>query len=95
MKTKTETPLLVTTAHKGVFFGVGQVTTEKIIELKRARMCVYWSAEVKGVLGLASSGPTSNCKVGPTVPSILIQDVTAIVEVTPEAAKAWETSVWK
>lgn len=87
--------LLVTTAHKGVFAGYGVKSESKIIELSKARMCVYWSAEVKGVLGLASSGPTSNCKVGPAVSSILLQDVTAVIDVSPEAEKAWETIVWK
>jgi len=93
-KTK-DIALLVTTAHRGVFFGYGKKTKEKIIELTQVRMCVYWSAEVKGVLGLASTGPTSNCKVGPAVSKILLQDVTAIVDVSPEAEKAWETVVWK
>lgn len=94
-KEPNQSPLLVTTAHRGVFYGYGVKTKDKTIELARARMCVYWSAEVKGVLGLAATGPTSNCKVGPAVPSILLQDVTAIMDVTPEAEKAWETVAWK
>jgi hypothetical protein len=87
-------PLLVTTVHKGVFFGYGQLTTEKIIRLERARMAVYWSADVKGVLGLANCGPKADCRIGPAVPAITLQDVTAVVEVSEAAAKAWETQPW-
>lgn len=50
MKTKTKTrkanvsdkiALVVTTEHKGVFFGYGVPTTEKTIRIEQARMCVY------------------------------------------------------
>ena len=85
-----EKPLLVTTAHKGVFFGYGLPTEAKTVRLKRARMCVYWSADVRGVLGLAGKGPTTNCKIGPAVPSITLQDVTSVVEVSDVARLAWE-----
>jgi hypothetical protein len=97
MAKKPETvPLLVTTA-KGVFFGYGygQPTTAKIIRIARARMCVYWAAECKGVLGLAAAGPTANCKIGPAVPTLTIQDVTAVAECSPEAAKKWEEGPWR
>ena len=87
-------PLLVTTAHKGVFFGYGNVTTDKIIRLEKAKVCVYWSAECKGVLGLATSGPTQSCKIGPAVPAITLQDVTSITEVTPGATANWEKEIW-
>lgn len=87
-------PLLVTTAHRGVFFGYGQATEEKIIRLERARMAVYWSADVKGVIGLAQIGPTARCRIGPPAPKIILQDVTAVMEVSEAAAKAWESEPW-
>jgi hypothetical protein len=83
--TDNQKPLLVTTEHKGVFFGYGQPTTEKIITLHDARMCVYWSADVHGVVGLAAKGPTAGCKVGPACPSITLQGVTAVMECSPTA----------
>jgi hypothetical protein len=92
---KKSVPLMVTTAHKGVFFGYGQPTNAKTIRITQARMCVYWSADCKGVLGLASGGPTASCKVGPAVPALTIMDVTSITEVSPEAAQAWEAAPWK
>jgi hypothetical protein len=94
MSTKNNIPLLVTTAHKGVFFGYSKLTKNKTIRLEQARMCVYWSAECKGVLGLASTGPTKNCKVGPAVPALTLQDVTSVTEVSKEAAEQWEKGHW-
>lgn len=88
-------PLLITTAHRGVFFGYGEPTDQKIIRIERARMCVYWSSECKGVMGLASTGPTKNCKIGPEVPAIILQEVTAVTEVSEVAAKEWEKGFWQ
>lgn len=38
---KAERAVLVTTAHRGVFFGYAKDTTGPTINLSRARMCVY------------------------------------------------------
>lgn len=91
---KKSIPLIVTTEHRGVFFGYGQVTTEKIIRLTDVQMCVYWSSDLKGVLGLASTGPTKQCKIGPTAPAMTLQGVTSIIEVSDEAAKKWRDQPW-
>ena len=94
-KAKSEQPVLVTTEYRGVFFGYMDVTPENgSITIKRARNCVYWSSDVRGFMGLASSGPTKNCKVGPAVPSITLSKVTAVVEVEPKAAEQWEKAPW-
>jgi hypothetical protein len=94
-KTQTKTnliPVLVTTEHKGVFFGYGEagIPADRVVRIERARMCIYWSADVGGVLGLAASGPSSNCKIGPAVPAITLQAVTSVVEASPEAAAKWD-----
>lgn len=94
MKNDKKVPLLVTTEHKGVFFGYGTPTTNKTIRIEQARMCVYWSADVKGVLGLAQSGPTKGCKITPKVPAITLQKVTSVTEATLDAAEAWEKGNW-
>jgi hypothetical protein len=87
-------PLIVTTEHRGVFFGYGQVTTEKTIRLTDVQMCVYWSSDLKGVLGLASVGPTKQCKIGPPAPAMTLQGVTSIIEVSSEAEAKWKTQPW-
>lgn len=85
---------LVTTAHRGVFFGRGPRQEGKVVVLKDAQMCVFWSANMRGVLGLASSGPDRNCKITKPVPEIILQEVTSFVEVTPEAALKWKEAPW-
>jgi len=91
---KKKQALVVTTEKKGVFFGYGHAASSKTIRLENARMCVYWSVDVKGVLGLASGGPTKNCRVTPAVPAITLQGVTAVMEATPQSAAAWEAQPW-
>ena len=88
-----ERPVLVTTAHKGVFFGYATKTDGPQISLKRARLCVYWSADLRGFMGLATVGPNKGCKIGPAA-DIDLRDITAVVEVSDVAAKAWEKEPW-
>jgi hypothetical protein len=85
--------VLVTTAHRGVFFGYADDTDGETIILKRARLCVYWPAECKGFMGLAASGPTKNAKIGPAA-DITLRNITAVLECTPAAVKAWEAAPW-
>ena len=94
MAKKAERAVLVTTAHRGVFFGYATDTDGDVIELKRARLCVHWSADVKGFMGLAAGGPTKSCRIGPAVPSIELRKITAVIGVSPEAAAAWEAQPW-
>jgi hypothetical protein len=95
MANKNGIPLVVTTAHRGVFFGFGRPTTNKTIRLTNAQMCIYWSSDVKGVLGLAAKGPTADCKIGPPVPAMTLQDVTGVVEASDEARSAWGKQPWR
>ena len=90
-----EQAVLVTTEFRGVFFGyMIEPPVNGSITIKRAQNCVYWSADVKGFMGLASMGPTKSCKIGPAVPSLTLSKVTAVVEVTPEAAEKWMKAPW-
>lgn len=90
------TPVVVTTAHRGVFFGylANGIRDSKTAELTEARMCLYWSAETRGVMGLASGGPAKGSKIGPAVPRMTLQDVTAVMDATPEAVTAWQAALW-
>lgn len=91
---KNERPVIVCTEHRGVFFGYAKDTDGDTIKLMRARNCVYWSADVKGFLGLAATGPNANCKIGQQAPAITLRKITAVLEVSPEAVKAWEAAPW-
>ena len=90
-------PVVVTTEHRGVFFGYVKDDSElpQKITLSQARMCVYWSSDTKGVLGLAATGPTKSCRVGLAVPKFEAWKITGVIECTPEATEAWESGPWK
>lgn len=89
-------PVVVTTSHRGVFFGyhtpIEHIPTE--IKLLNARMCIYWPSENKGVLGLASDGPLKGSRIGPQVPDILLNNIDAVIGVTAQAVKRWEAQPW-
>lgn len=88
--------VVVTTSHRGVFFGqLAGPRDGKTVRLTGAQMCVYWSADVQGVLGLARSGPSKSCKVTRSVPGITtLHDVTAVMDATGEAVDAWQDRPW-
>lgn len=92
-------PVLVTTEYRGVFFGYveGELKADENREmtLSNARNCLYWSSDCKGFLGLASSGPTEACRVGPQVQFLTLYGVTSIAPVNAEAVKKWEEAPWK
>jgi hypothetical protein len=90
----THRPVLVTTAHRGVFFGYAHDTAGETIALQKARLCVYWSSDCKGFMGLAAGGPTAGCRIGPPA-DITLRNITAVVEVSPAAVAAWEAAPWK
>lgn len=85
--------MLVTTAHKGVFFGYATETSGTTIKLRAARNCIYWPSEQKGFLGLASEGPIKGSRVGPAA-DIEVRDITCVAECTEAAASAWERAPW-
>lgn len=88
-------PVVVTTEHRGVFFGfLNGPDDTSIVVLTDAQMCVYWSADVRGVLGLASSGPSQASRVTAPVARIVVQAVTAVMDASEDAVAAWQTRPW-
>ena len=90
-------PVLVTTKHKGVFFGYVENETDldfNETKLFDARAGIYYSADMKGTFGLASKGPSNGCRIGPAAPWILLNDITAFAACTEEAASRWESAPW-
>jgi len=85
--------VVITTKHKGVFFGYTAQTSGKTIKLERGRNCLYWKENVKGFIGLAVTGPLDGSRVGPAA-NIEIRDITSVVECSPEAVAAWEKQPW-
>ena len=93
MAVKKSRPVIVTTAHRGVFFGYASKTDGETIQLARARLCVFWSRDVRGFMGLAANGPSAQCRIGPPA-DITLRSITAVLEVTPAAVEAWEAAPW-
>jgi hypothetical protein len=91
---KSERAVLVTTSHRGVFFGYAGDIDGEAINLRAGRNCLSWTADVKGFAGLAATGPSKSCRVGPAV-NIQLRDITSVSLVTDEAVKAWEAAPWK
>lgn len=92
--TKNNKKVVVTTQHRGVFFG--ELIENKApvsLKLKLARNCVYWDSSLHGFIGLASNGPNKNCKIGPAS-DLELYNITSIAECTPEAILNWEKGIW-
>lgn len=87
-------PLVVSTEHRGVFFGYGEPSDADTIRLENARMVVYWSEETRGFTGLASTGPADGSRVGPPAPAITLRGVVSVMECSPEATARWESGPW-
>ena len=91
MKNKKQ-PVLVTTEYRGVFFGYAENTKGDTIKLENVKCAIYWNAEVNGFLGLASVGPNSSCRISRAATTVELRKVTAVVECTEQAIKAWEAA---
>lgn len=89
-----ERAVLVTTAHRGVFFGYATDTGGDTINLRAARNAIYWPASNKGFLGLAADGPAKDARIGPPA-NIELRSITCVAEVTAEAVVKWESAPWK
>lgn len=85
-------PVLITTKHRGVFFGylkdIKKAPSE--VTMTGVRNCIYWSSDVGGFLGLAASGPTSSCRIGKRVDEFTVYDVTSMTPCSEAAVRAWE-----
>ena len=94
-----EHAVMVTTSHRGVFFGyasekeLAKVPTTKALNLRRCRNCISWPSSNKGFIGLASMGPVADARVGPAA-DLLVLDITSVGECSEEATKAWELAPW-
>jgi len=98
-KYKGKIAVLITTdsTKRGVFMGFidpSDADKENLVA-EELRMAVYWSTDVRGVLGLASNGPSSECRITAAVSKATIKGVTAVVELSDKALLAWRLEPWK
>ena len=88
--TKKLRPVIVTTLHRGVFFGYADDTKCDAIQLKRARMAIYWGT-TRGLLELAETGPTPKSRISARA-DLEVRSVTSVIEVAPAAVERWEAA---
>lgn len=85
--------ILITTKHRGVFFGRvfndEPIDGEHIRNVKDCRMAIHFGT-TRGVMQLAETGPTESSRISAKADMPIIRDVTAVITVTDEAAKAWD-----
>lgn len=96
---KNKIPVLITTdtTKRGVFMGFidPKDADKETLEAYEVRMAVYWSADVKGVIGLAAKGPSKDCRISAAAKKAVLKGVTAVVEITDDALAAWRKEPWK
>lgn len=85
-----ERPVIVTTVHRGVFFGYSSNTSGDVIDLKRARMAIYWGT-TRGLMELCEEGPNDNSRISARA-DVQLRGITAVFEVTPSAVEKWEAA---
>ena len=92
---KKQIPVLITTERRGIFFGFinPETRNERTLQLTMARNCIYFAASVGGFMGLASKGPNKDCRIGAQVDGVFtVHLVECVIDVSPEAVKAWEAA---
>jgi len=86
-------PVLVTTAHRGVFYGrlaPGQDENDRTLVLEGCRNVIYWSGTA-GFLGLAARGPEDGSTIGATAERVHLHDITSVTDCSAEAADRFES----
>lgn len=85
--------VIVTTKHRGVFFGelIESNADSKSVRLANVRCAIRFGTK-GGFIELANTGPTKNSRIGDPAPSADIYDVTMITDVTAEAAEKWRAA---
>lgn len=95
---KDKVPVLITTDNtkRGVFMGFidPKDADKETLEAEEVRMAVYWSTDVRGVVGLAAKGPTKSCKISAAAKRAVLKGVTATLEISEAALAAWRKEPW-
>lgn len=88
----TDKPVLITTAHRGVFAGLipsDQDLTAQSMPLRAAKMAIYWGT-TKGLMELCDTGPTGSSKISAPADIPMLHAITAIFDISPAAWAKWE-----
>lgn len=86
---------LITTSFRGVFCGRVTAVDGTTVTIEDARCAIYWSEAMKGVWGLAATGPDKGCRIGAAVPELTLHGVTGMAPCTDAAVAAWQAAPWR
>ena len=87
--------VLITTEHRGVFFGYVEDEGKfpEAVTLTKMRNCIQWRG-LNGFLELTTTGPIAACRVGPAAERGTLAKCTGMWDVEPVAVAAWEAAPW-
>lgn len=86
--------VIVTTEHRGVFFGqIGKASPNQTEATLKDAVMVIRFGTTQGLAQLGATGPTENTKLSALVPKWHIRKITSMVEVSPAAAAAFASRV--
>lgn len=98
MTTRPRNVLIITDSkHGGIFHGrlVDHDIDRNTATLEDCRMVVYWIENtIRGVFGLARTGPSAGSRISPAAPSVHIENVSLVIDTTPAADTAWASEPW-
>jgi len=84
--------ILVTTAHRGVWFAQVEdgtdLTPKTLTNLKNARMAIYWGT-TRGLQQLCETGPTETSRISAPADIEVLHDITGVFSVTETASAVW------
>jgi hypothetical protein len=95
-KTTTKPYILIATSSRPWTIIAGTLAAQEgdVYTLRDARMIVYFSADARGLLGVAANGPGSGARVSPRVDSVTVRGVESHVPCSDAARAAIEAEPW-
>lgn len=92
----TKRAILIHTSRNEIFFGysTNELHEEEMLLLE-ARNIVRYSADNRGMIGLAAVGPRKQCKVSYSVPELYVRNVVWACAVRAEAIAHFEAAIWE
>lgn len=97
MANKTEPQFFVViTEFKEIFAGWSESDpTADTIVLRKARQVVYFSADTKGLLGLAANGPGKDSRISNECPEVTIRRPVNVLLATEAAIEKFGQIIWR
>jgi hypothetical protein len=90
-----EVMVVVLTQGNAIYCGWTTEPQAEVMQLRAARQAVYYSADTKGVLGLAANGPGKDSRIGPPADIPALRNISQVILCSPSAIRVWEEAKWR